>query len=168
MREYQLNQLSSCICAVPSRHILQKIIKSADQRVLRPTVTTTSGTSSRISPLAAHLPAVYRLVPENGAVDKFAVNVSLFSNHSNKEVTEVAMWKALTKVEEWRQRQKLTLDASQCDVAFFTNNSKEALWQPLMQLKGTLLCTTSLPKSLGITINRTLQASYRRSNFQST
>ncbi len=52
----------------------------------------------------------------------FAVDVSLLSNHSNKNLTEVAMWKALTKVEEWNQHQK-SIDASQCEVAFFANDS---------------------------------------------
>ncbi len=40
--------------------------------------------------------------------------------------------------------------------AFFTNNLKEARWQPSLQLDGTTLNTTSLPKFLGVTIDRAL------------
>ncbi len=81
----------------------------------------------------------------------FADNVSLFSSHPNKEVADVAIQEAITNVAEWSRCHKLTLNASNCEVAFFTNNSKEALWQPSLQLDGTTLNTTSLLNFLGVT-----------------
>ncbi len=38
---------------------------------------------------------------------------------------------------EWSRCRKLTLNTSKCEVAFFTNNSKEARWQSSVQLDGT-------------------------------
>ncbi len=55
---------------------------------------------------------------------------------------------------EWGQCRKLTLYTSKCEVAFFTYNSKEARWQPAVQLDGTTLTTTSLPKIHGVTIDK--------------
>ncbi len=50
----------------------------------------------------------------------------------------------------------LPSNATKCEVAFFINNSKAARCQPLLQLDGTILNTTSLPKFLGVTIDRAL------------
>ncbi len=86
----------------------------------------------------------------------FADDVSLFSSHPNKEVAEAAIQEAISNVAEWSQRRKLTLNASKCEVAFFTNNLKEARCQSSLQLDGALLNTTSLPKFLGVTIDRAL------------
>ncbi len=60
----------------------------------------------------------------------FADDVSLFSSHPDKEVAEAVIQEAIANVAEWSQRCKLTLNASKFEVAIFTNNSKEALWQP--------------------------------------
>ncbi len=43
-----------------------------------------------------------------------------------------------------------------CEVAFSIYNTNEARWQPLVQLGGCLLTTISLPKFLGVTIDRAL------------
>ncbi len=86
----------------------------------------------------------------------FADDVSLFSSYPNKEVAEAAIHEAITNVAEWSRCRKLTLNASKCEVAFFTNNLKEARWQPSLQVDGTTLSTTSLPKLLGVTIDRAL------------
>ncbi len=64
--------------------------------------------------------------------------------------------KTITNVSEWSRRRKLTLNPSKCEVAFLTNNSKEARCQPSLQLDGSTLNTISLPKFLGDTIDRTL------------
>ncbi len=82
--------------------------------------------------------------------------MSLFSSHPNKEVAEAAIQEAITNVAEWTRCRKLTLNTSKCEVALFTNNSEEARWQPSLQIDGTTLNTTSLPKFLGVTIDRTL------------
>ncbi len=97
-----------------------------------------------------------RVIPENVEVAMFAVDVSLFSSHPNKEVAEAAIQEAITNVAERSRLRKLTLKTSKCEVAFFTNNSKEASWQPSVQLDGALLTTTSLPRFLRVTINRAL------------
>ncbi len=54
-----------------------------------------------------------------------ADDVSLFSSHPNKRVAEAAIQEAISNVAEWNRRRKLTLSASKCEVAFFTNISKE-------------------------------------------
>ncbi len=69
---------------------------------------------------------LWRVIPENVEVAMFTDDVSLFSSHPNKEVAEAAILKAITKVAEWNRRRKFTLNASKCEVAFFTNNSKES------------------------------------------
>ncbi len=74
-------------------------------------------------------------------------DVSPFSRHPNKEVAEAAIQEAITNVTEWSRCRKLTLNASKCEVAFFTNNSKEARWQPSLKLDEDLLNTTSLPST---------------------
>ncbi len=95
-----------------------------------------------------------RVIPENVDVAMFADDVSLFSSHPNKEVPEAAIQEAITIMAEWSRCHKLTLNTSKCDVAFFINNSKEARWQPSVQLDGTTLNATSLTKFLGVTIDR--------------
>ncbi len=52
----------------------------------------------------------------------FANGVSLFSSHSYEEVAEAAIQGAITNVEEWSRRSKLTLNARNFEVAFFSNN----------------------------------------------
>ncbi len=96
------------------------------------------------------------VIPKNVEVAMFADTVSLFSSHPNKEVAVAAIQEAITKVAEWSRRCKSTINASKCEVAFFINNSREARWQPLLQLEGALLNPTSLPKFLGVAIGRDL------------
>ncbi len=74
-----------------------------------------------------------------------ADDVSLFSSNPNNKVAEAAIQEAITNVADLSPRSKLTLNASKCEVAF---------WQPSVQLDGALLTTTSLPKFLGVTIDR--------------
>ncbi len=95
-------------------------------------------------------------IPENVEVAMFADDVSLFNSHPNKEVAEAAIQEAITNVAEWSRRRKLTITASKCEVAYFINSSKEARWQPSLQLDETLLNITYLPKFLGVTIDRAL------------
>ncbi len=64
--------------------------------------------------------------PKNVEVAMFTDDVSLFSSHPNKEVAEAAILKAIIKVAEWNRRRTFALNASKCEVAFFTNNSKES------------------------------------------
>ncbi len=78
-----------------------------------------------------------RVIPVNVEVAMFADDVLLFSSHPNKEVAEAAIQEAITNVAEWSRFRKLTLNTSKCEVTFFTNNSKEARWQPSVQLDGT-------------------------------
>ncbi len=59
-------------------------------------------------------------------------------------------------VAEWNRCRKLTINTSKCEVAFFTNNSKEARWQPSLQLDVTTLNTNPLPNFLGVTNDRVL------------
>ncbi len=70
--------------------------------------------------------ALRRVIPENVGVAMLADDVSLFSNHPNKEVTEVTAQEAITNVTEWGRCRNLTLNTKKCEVTFFTNNSKEA------------------------------------------
>ncbi len=93
-----------------------------------------------------------RVIPENVEVAMFADDISLFSSHPNKEIAEAAMQEAIKNMAEWSRCHILNLNASKCEVAFFTNNSKEARWQ----LDETTLNTTSLPKFLEVTIDRAL------------
>ncbi len=59
-----------------------------------------------------------RVKPENVEVAMFDDDFSLFSSHPNKEVAEAAIGEAITNVAEWSRHRKLTLNASQCGVAF--------------------------------------------------
>ncbi len=93
---------------------------------------------------------------EKVEVAMFADDVSLFSSHPNKEVAEASIQEAIMNVAEWSRDRKLTLNTIKCEVAFYTNNSKEARWQPSVQLDVTTLNTTPLPKFLGVTTDRAL------------
>ncbi len=86
----------------------------------------------------------------------FDDDVSVFCSHPNKEVAEAAIGEAMTNVAEWSRHRKLTLNASKREVAFFISSLKKARWQPSLQLDGTPLNTTSLPKFLIVTTNRAL------------
>ncbi len=63
---------------------------------------------ARVRPLAA--------VPENVEVAMFAIDALLFSSHPNKEVTEAAIQEAITNVAGWSRLQKLTINASKCEL----------------------------------------------------
>ncbi len=85
-----------------------------------------------LSPLLVllYIDELRRVIPENVEVAMFVDDVSLFSSHPKKGIAEAALQEAITNVAEWRPCHKLTLIASEFEVAFFTNNSKEAHWQP--------------------------------------
>ncbi len=85
-----------------------------------------------------------------------ADDVSFFCSHPNNDVAEPATRETITNVAEWNWHRKLTPNASKCEVALFTNNSKEARRQPSLQQDGTILNTTSLPKFHVVTIDRAL------------
>ncbi len=58
-------------------------------------------------------------MPENLEVAIFAVDVSLYGSHPNKESAEAAIQEAITNVAEWSRRRKLIFNASKCEVAVF-------------------------------------------------
>ncbi len=117
-------------------------------------------TPSNVRSVAVPLLVEHRRLSESHARKHrgghIADNVSLFSSHLNKEAAEAATLETIKNVAEWSRRHKPILSASNREVAFFTNNSKEARCQPSLQLDGTLLNTTSLPKFLGVTIDGAL------------
>ncbi len=82
-----------------------------------------------------------QIVPENVDVAMFADDVSLFSSHPNKEIAEATI-KPYNEGGGLGRHHKLTLNASKSEVAFFTNNSKEALWKPSLHLDGPPLNKT--------------------------
>ncbi len=81
-------------------------------------------------PFLLYIDDLRRVIPKNVEVGLFADDVSLFSSHNNKEVAEAAIQEAITNVAEWSRCNKFTLNTSKCEVVLFTNNSKEARWQP--------------------------------------
>ncbi len=142
----------------PQRPLQQKS-QSANQRRQRPAATTKPGTPPKIRPAAAPLPVVDRQPSASHTRKRGGGHDCLrchHSSHPNKEVAEAAIQGALTNEAEWSRHRKLTLNASKNEVSSFTGNSKEARWQPSVQLDGAFLTTTSLSKFLGVTIDRVL------------
>ncbi len=70
------------------------------------------------------LPSLFQ--EKNMELVMFADDVSLFNSYPNKDVAVTAMQAA-----GWTRCHKLTLNTNTCEVAFFTNNLKEAHWYPI-------------------------------------
>ncbi len=68
--------------------------------------------------LMLYIDDLWQVKPKIVEVAMFADDVSLFSNHPNKDVADAAIQHAT----EWNRSRKLTLNASKCEVALFTNN----------------------------------------------
>ncbi len=86
----------------------------------------------------------------------FADDVSLISSHHNKLVAEKELQRAVTAVADWGASKKMVLNAGKCEVTFFSTNFHGANCQPPIIANYTRLHHSSLPKFLGVTLDRLL------------
>ena len=57
---------------------------------------------------------------------------------------------------EWSKDWKLSLSPGKCETSFFSTYTKEAKWQPKIQIDETILPFNPTPKFLGLTYDRQL------------
>ncbi len=69
------------------------------------------------------------VVPETARVSLFEGEVSIISNHHNKQVAKKELQRAVSVVAEWNTSKKMVLNADKCKLAFFTTSYHEATCQ---------------------------------------
>jgi hypothetical protein len=91
------------------------------------------------------------------------VHSSLFADGSALSVHTPCLEDAIPVLQEgvrevyrWARAKKLTLNLKKCEVSFFSADPHEAKWQPVVEVKGTILRFNSTPKFLGVGLGRTL------------
>jgi hypothetical protein len=99
-------------------------------------------------------------LPQNVHVSLYADDVAIWARHREKEVAASRIETAVQAVAEWSRSVKLQLNQGKCEVAFFSKDSHEARYQPVVSMDGRQLTVTAEPVFLGITLDRTL--SFRR------
>ncbi len=84
----------------------------------------------------------------------YADYVSLISSHHNKLVAELQH--AVTAAFKWNTSKKMVFNADKCEVTFFSTNSHEANWKPIIIANNTHLLHNPRPEFLGVTLDRLL------------
>jgi hypothetical protein len=81
---------------------------------------------------------------------------SALSVHSPKKEDAVPVFQeGVREVYRWARAKKLTLNLKKCEVSF-SADPHEAKWQPVVEVKGTLLAFNPNPLFLGVELGRTL------------
>ena len=90
------------------------------------------------------------------SVSLYADDVALWATDSDCRRAGALVQGAVTAVSDWSRRFKLSLNPSKCQVAFFSVDSREAGWQPVIDIDGRQLPFSANPVFLGVTFDRTL------------
>ena len=89
-------------------------------------------------------------------VSAFADDLALACKGRRKEDVEMRMQPEVDKVAEWSGKNFLKLNATKCEVSFFTMDSAEARWQPTVSIGECRLRCNPTPTFLGVTYDRQL------------
>ena len=78
------------------------------------------------------------------------------NNNINKEEAAALVESGLSAIHDWSQRMKLSLNPSKCETGFFSSNTQEAAWVPVVEVDGHRLRHNKNPVFLGVTFDRSL------------
>ena len=95
-------------------------------------------------------------IPTNVEVSMYADDVALWSSHPDKDVARMEIEGAVGEVLRWSREHNLNLNLSKCEVSFFSTDTKEAKWQPTVEVDGFHLKFNATPVFLGVKYDRML------------
>jgi len=87
-------------------------------------------------------------------------DVSLLASHHDKESAVSYRQQAVDAVALWSKKKKMTLNTDKSEVAFFSIDTHEAKWQPIISLNRSQLPFNASPPLLGVHLDRTLSFSH--------
>ena len=87
-------------------------------------------------------------------------DVSLLASHHDKASAVSDLQQAVDAVAMWSKKKKMTLNTDKSEVAFFSIDTHEAKWQPIISLNGSQLPFNVSPRLLGVYLDRTLSFSH--------
>ena len=93
---------------------------------------------------------------EGTMVSAYADDLAIACRGRRKEDIEQQISGEVEKVVQWSKASRLTLNASKCEVTFFSLDSAEARWQPSVPIEERLLSYNPSPTFLGVKYDRQL------------
>ena len=95
-------------------------------------------------------------VPRSLHVSLYADDVALWSVNPRKEDAATAVEAGVDAVVRWSAENKINLNLSKCEVTFFSNDSRESSWVPVVRANGMSIPFNPTPTFLGVKYDRTL------------
>jgi hypothetical protein len=95
-------------------------------------------------------------LPEGLHSSLFADDSALWVYSPRKEDAVSVLQEGVRKVYRWAWAKKLILNLKKWEVSFFSANSHEAKWRPVVEVEGTRLAFNPNPLFLGVELGRTL------------
>ena len=97
-----------------------------------------------------------KILPANTINCLFADDVSILASHTDKNKALAEVQSAVDIVVDWCAKWKLRLNASKSEVSFFSNWTKDAKWEPTININNTPIKFEPNPVLLGVTLDRQL------------
>ena len=95
-------------------------------------------------------------LPEGIGVSLYADDVAIWASSPRKGEAASLVEVGVRTVWMWSRERKLTLNLSKCEVSFFSTDSHESCWQPVVEVGNTRLRFNPNPVFLGVMYDRTL------------
>lgn len=95
-------------------------------------------------------------LPQGVSASLFADDLAIWSSDVDPQVARKNIQKALVVLEAWTKRWKMEVNTGKCQTTFFSKNTKEAKFKPLVKINHKVIPFCDAPVFLGIRFDRTL------------
>lgn len=95
-------------------------------------------------------------IPRELEVSMYADDVAIWVRNRDKRKATEQVEQGCRAIAEWSRTAKLTINASKCEVGFFSTSTGEAEYQPHVEVNGTMLRVNPTPTFLGVVYDRSL------------
>ena len=95
-------------------------------------------------------------LPTDVRFSLYADDLAIWASSPNVHHATAAVQEALNRLESWSLQWQLPLNPAKCEVSFFSTDTREASFRPILSLLGNPLTFNASPAFLGVTLDRTL------------
>jgi ribonuclease HI len=111
-----------------------------------------------LSPLlfSLYINRVRSIIPAGLKVSMYADDIAIWATDNNKDEATRLVELGVNAIDAWSKRMKLPLNATKCEIGFFSSNTHEAKWKPKVSIGDQQLLINDNPTFLGIKYDRSL------------
>ena len=105
-------------------------------------------------------------LPPDVRFSLYADDLALWASSPSPASATATVQAALQRLEAWSLQWQLPLNPAKCEVSFFSTDTREASFRPVLSLLGNPISFNASPTFLGVTLDRTLSFSSHSSSLR--